>query len=88
MLLAQPLSLGVRGEIIHTLAPGADPVPGDVQAGQGRTPEPHAVDGEEVSERIPGHQKEGEAAGGVQLGPGVPEKGEIVDFVVEARGNE
>ena len=56
-----------------TPAPVADPVPGEVQDDQSHTPEPTAIDGEEVVERIPSHGKKEEAAGGVQLGPGVPE---------------
>ena len=90
MLLAQPVSIpsyDVRVLVMCTPAPVAEPVPGEVQDDQSHTPEPIAIDGEEVSERIPGNEKEGETAGGVQLGPGVPEKREIVDSVVEARGH-
>ena len=90
MLLAQPFSIpsyDVRVLLMCTPAPVADPVPGEVQDDQSHTPEPISIDGEEVSERIPGHAKKEEAAGGVQLGPGVPEKREIVDSVVEARGH-
>ena len=90
MLLAQPFSIpsyDVRVLIMYTPASIADPVPGEVQDDQSHTPEPTAIDGEEVVERIPGHAKKQEAAGGVQLGPGVPEKREIVDSVVEARGH-
>ena len=90
VLFAHPFSIppyDVRVLLMYTPVPVADPVPGEVQDDQSHTPEPTAIDGEEVVERIPGHAKKEEAAGGVQLGPGVPEKREIVDSVVEARGH-
>ena len=70
---------------MYTRVPVADPVPGEVQDDQSHNPEPTAIDGEEVSERIPVHEKKEETVGFVQRGPGVREKRKIGDSVVEAR---